>query len=444
MTFVSFILFWPSTQTTFLFHIFRHLIIIFLIYLALVIDPCFFTVFLALTSILNYSRSCNKRSLAALQISFAFGIWISLPYHNSEKKIDFYKYYSLRSIIPFIPFILDHYLVSKVGFASRLTDLAFPILFSGFNLFSSNIDPLGIIIHPSIFCRDYPDFTYLPLRYGSPSFLIFFIGILVVLTSRWQSTKVIPQFFFTLIFKIIPFLIFIVYFSDYFYKKKSYLVSIQGISINNNLKCNDFINLLKNNSFVDILTINNNINNCSNFDLNIIKNYSSSKNLIIGNFNNVILIFGSKIYKNLNYFNESLGRFLILSNRNFYYEKEYFNYDADFLITLNGLIEDEIFGYPKMTSSLISQTTGTNRIHISNIGPSFYCDSNGHFQYIENNQSFYHSLKVTPNFFSYSKERRIIFLFITYISTLIVFIMLFFPIRILKRVSSSMSMINLK
>jgi len=444
MTIVSVFLFYPSAaHPSVIFHIFRHAIIVGFIYLAMVIDPCVFTIFLAILSIIEYSRKCNKRSLAALHITITVGIWLSSP-PSDLRPLRYVLLLLIRTSIPFMAILLDYHIIKKIGLTSRLTDLVFPFVLTGSVQLVSILDPMGIAFHPSSYCHDYPDFNFVPLRFGNASVLVFLISFLVVSTSRWRNTHVFPQVMFKFVFLVVPTLIFMVYFARLFWERNNQVYAFQGFSSSYS-NCSSFINKLSSlNGVPHVVSVSKVEQKCTQEEEAIINAFTKASVVIIAHIRNDIHVFLNGTSTSFSIANDSIirfgsqiGRFTVLVDRQFLKESVFTKYDSDIIVSLAGRKNDEMNDFPKKTAPVITQTTGANLFHISLDGSSFFCNSYGYFAFVERiSESFMHTTKISLNQFSYSKIRYLSALIFSTIMPIPFLLLSFMPTHIIEKVSA--------
>ena len=165
-------LFFPdSADASVVFHGARHAVIVGLVFLALRATPGIFALFLALLSVLEYTRHSRARVLATVHVCVCLAFWLAARPTKSVPGAPpfFLRRLVFRSSVIFAPFVVDKVLVEKVGLAPAITDLLFPLAMGAANEVLSLVDPLGIAVNLGSLCCDYPEVTFVPLRFGGLS-----------------------------------------------------------------------------------------------------------------------------------------------------------------------------------------------------------------------------------------------------------------------------------
>jgi hypothetical protein len=406
---VTWVLFYPELRTPLSFHLCRHLFLVLFVFLAVRADPCFFSVFLALLSVLDYTRRTSSRWLPTTYLSVFVGFYLGA--HLSASLL---PWTVVRSLFLFAPFVFDRFFVKRVGFSPVLTYFAFPVVLAASNYLLSLIDPLGIATNIASFCNDYPDFTFLPLRFGGAPVLVAFVGLLAALTSRWRSTRTLPKFVFMLLFKGIPTLTVIIW-GGRWLGAPSRVVRIGGVVANATASCGSVVSALsdlaKSNQIVGLAGV---LRNCSDADWTKIVPPEGGCIIAADDENVIAFQRGGKIVKmahqeiegsqNALFLNSAVGRLLILTDRQIFHTKCYTARDADVIVSVHGREDDEVGHLPLKNSMIVSQSTGASRLHFSAFADSFLVSADGHAVYTEEFQAeaiytFVHSVKLAPTAF---------------------------------------------
>ena len=416
---VGYFLFYPETPHPSLpFHISRHLFIIFLTYLTFVLDPSFFTVFFLILSILEYTRKGHLRAKILLYCTLLFANRLFFKIQSKNQFIISAITPIIRTTILYIPFILDSILYEKVNFTKRETDLVFPILLRVCSFILTEIDPHGIAVHISSYCSDYPDFSFLPLRFAGPNFLVFIISFVACICSRWKSTHYLPRSVTKAIFKLIPILIVFVFFGRFFWEAGSDNITISGFT--DNLKCSEIAKMFTSKAINSNITVfGSPVSDCSQRDLQTLRDHSDN-NLIIIDVNGTLAFKDGKEYRKqgrspflVGSGNSSLSA-LILNGDDILRMNSYLEKDADLIISFDCSEDIEKRGYPERTATFVAQTTGAHRLHIgktykkgnNDYRLSFLVNAAGHTIFREISNKFTHSTKLAKNVFYFAKIRQ--------------------------------------
>lgn len=421
MDIVGFVFFSPKgSNHFFVFHFFRYICIVALVYLSLVINPCFFTVFLSLLSILQYSRYINTKGFIYLIYVLFLSMYISIPRKLYSNSSEYLLDIALRVFCVYIPLVFDHYCLKSLKIPSKLQDFVFPILYTGMCFVNQYLHPYGVLSHPAVYCQDYPIFSFIPLRITGVSFLAFFISYLVSIASKWKSTEVLPSKFPNLLFVILPCSIAIVYCIKYVTTKREYQLTVIGHPYID--KCINIINKTKDfRSKHDIVVVGSDLH-CTNDEIESIADFARTVGTFIVFYTNETFIIAinssgyinkfkyvrsinerSLVFNRLEVFEPKLshdkfGDALILTGRNMYSESCYSYYPADILITLLPDLYDEKYDLPLFSSTIVSQRMGAYRFHVSKDHTSFITSSTGNKIFTEHGtDSFIHSIAYRKN-----------------------------------------------
>jgi hypothetical protein len=423
---VSWAIFYPqTTRDTIAFHIVRHILIIGFVFLAIRADPCFFTIFLAMLSILEYSRHASSRSLVTLHLCLCFGYW--LAWRHTKNLPGAPKFFLVRTIARatafFIPFMLDHYLVKKISATPVITDFAFPMVMGAFNQLLARFDPLGVAADLASFCNDYPDFTFLPLRIGGSAFMVVFVSFLVTAASRWRSTRFFPRSVLTILLKVIPTVIVLVYFARFTILFPSRVENVGGVIANSEANCSVVIDALEESARLNrIVGLGGYLQNCTDSDFDRLKTASSSFNsyVFVSDVSKIWAIEPNGRCQTLSnretnkwrflgtfekplLVNSSVGRILVLTGRQILREEYSTLFDAEIILSISGREVDELQHLPMKTAMIVSQTTGASRLHVSGVSDSIMLSGAGHvafheeFEPVDGIRTFSHSVKIATN-----------------------------------------------
>ena len=434
---VSYALFYPETPHPPLpFHITRHIFLLLIMYLALIFDQSFFTVFFLILSALEYVRKGHLRARIFLFFTLLFGLTFFFPLDKSFSFFNSILIYLLRTVTLYLPFFLDSVLYDKIKFTKRTTDFVFPVLFTFSSFIMSKLDPTGIGAHAATFCTDYPDFSFLPLRFAGPSFLVFIISYIASACSRWRSTRFLPRYVIKFVFKVIPLLIVFVFFGRFYWDKERKDFTISAFT--SPIQCDEIPQFLDSKiKPSELIIFGGNISKCSDQTLQMIKDRSHNS-LILMNINDVTAFNNGDIItrNNLNPFvvNRTF-RYLVLTGSQIIDGNAYLAANADIIVTFGCKDEFEKNGYPERTATILAQTIGAHRLHISHTETkgydktktSFLINAAGDIIFKENSDFFHHTTKLAPNVFVYIKEREFILDSIIIISSIIAIIIVFRP-----------------
>ena len=423
---LGWILFWPEKgNKSIVFHAFRQCILMLLFFLSFVVNPSLFCVYLLLVSLIEYTRRCQLIHLLILFFFVTFSTWFAgfliQPFSNNfYPKISIYDL--LRGVFIFTSVVLDRLTAKRFSLTSRFTLFSFPILLATSFQFLSNVDHLGLSIHISSFCNDYPDITLFPLIFFGPAGLTFMIGFLASYTSYWRSMKFPTNFVSFLLFKVLPITIFSVSIANTLFKQKELTATISVIQnfnqndtihtfklINEQLKGHpsktDFL-LVELPIYIDFTELNNEIvkinkiqkklgdsllmfsfidyktnseklycvseNSIEEYDA---KHHKKSKLPFITSFEKVLTV------------DTKLGKTGIMTGRDVFFTEFLASDSFDFLITFGGSEYDEkSFAYER-SGPLISQMTGAARFHASAYASTFLIRGNGKSLFIDTSSS---------------------------------------------------------
>jgi hypothetical protein len=446
MSAVAWIVFYPELRTPLSFHIFRHLILILFIFIAIRADPCFFSVFLALLSLLDYTRRTSSRWLPTTYFSVFVGFCLS---SHSPSIWTF-----VRSLFLFVSVLFDRFFVKKVGLSRVITDFAFPVVFGVCNQILTHMDPLGIATNVASFCNDYPDFTFLPLRIGGAPFLDAFIGFLAALTSRWRSTRTLPKSVFTILFKLIPTLTVMISIGRWL-GEPARVVRIGGVVADASAPCGEIVEaLLDLGHGNDIVGLGGLLRNCSDSELARLKAQRSA--FIFASDEERVLVLtqtGGIETMSLDpsapgtrpvFLKSPIGRVRVLTDRQILHPEHYTSMDADLIISVHGQEEDELAHLPLKNAMIVSQSTGAARLHFSAFSDSFLVNADGHALFTEEFQQtavyrFTHSVKIAPNAIGWCALRTQIAEFVIFAAGALTVIGALFPKSVLVSISRLLS-----
>jgi hypothetical protein len=455
---VAWIVFYPELRTPLSFHFFRHFFLVLFIFIAIRADPCFFSVFLAILSILDYTRRTSSRWLFPTYLSISAGFYLGA---HLSPGLSFVTWTFIRSTFLSLPFLFDRFFVRKVGLSRIITDFAFPVVLAACNQLGTRIDPLGIATNIASFCNDYPDFTFLPLRIGGAPFLVAFIGFLAALTSRWRSTRTLPKSVFTILFKLIPTLTVMIYVGRCL-GAPSRVIHIGGAVAAADTSCGAIVTALSDlTKLNDVIGLGGILRNCTENDIGKLTLPHSS--YIFASDNHTVFAFGPNgtvstmasaeigaglrgRYSEPLFLDTPIGRILVLTDRQILRTEYYTAVDADLIVSVHGLAGDELNHLPLMNAMVVSQATGATRIHFSAFADSFLVNADGHAGFTEEFQeeavyTFSHAVKVAPNAIGGCRLRTQIAEFAILGAGVVTVIGAFFPRSVLLSISRVMSSI---
>ena len=420
-------LFFPdSADASVVFHGARHVVIVLLMFLALRATPGIFALFLALLSVLEYTRHSRARVLATVHVCVCLAFWLAA---RPTKSAFFLRRLVFRSSMIFAPFVLDKVLVEKVGLAPAITDLLFPLAMGAANEVLSLVDPLGIAANLGSLCCDYPEVTFVPLRFGGLSLVTMLVAFAAVVASRWRSTRYLRRWIFPTMFKVAPVLMVAVYFGRYATATRGKLMNVVGVVVAPGTTCARAVSeaekVVKTSGIVGVSGV---LENCTAGDVERLQRmateagawvfFADSEAVFAMDPVHGVKTLASKETKKWlrRYFEAPLlidsdfGRIEVLTGRQIIREEYYTWHDADLIVSVSGKEFDEADGLPIKNAMIVSQTTGASLLHVSSVAESFFTESDGHFAFIDEHQdkpvrTFRHTVMVHKNVFVWCSTR---------------------------------------
>ena len=453
--------FWPeSSKKKPFFHIYRHLIIVFLSILAIYFLPSILTFFLLVLSSIEYTRNARYKPLFVFFITFSVSICICselfIPKFATHKP-RMIVYDLLRSTVLFLVGVFDRLTVKRFGASSFIATISFPVLAAGCSELLSSFDRLGIATHVSSFCEDYPEVTFIPQRFLGPAGLIMTIAFLANSVAQWHRTRVVPRYVTSVAFRTISVILFIFYSYQYFRHKDvqfmniSLIYNIDDIARINKTtdlfvvvnplivnKTNQLIELSKKRSAIIAFSFYDMKENES-FDINTYENNATQYLSVVSSNGKVLSREIKKDFKEIIPVRIFLKDMLVLNTENRrigfivgreMYKPEYFTAkDIDLLVTFGNSLYDEECMLSLRTAKIVSQMIGATRIHGS-LYMSYGMNSNGKLIFMTKDQnSDPISLKVTRNPFFWNGIRFLIIGYIIIIISILIVLINLLPMR---------------
>ena len=459
-------LFFPdSADASVVFHGARHAVIVGLVFLALRATPGIFALFLALLSVLEYTRHSRARVLATVHVCVCLAFWLAARPTKSVPGAPpfFLRRLVFRSSVIFAPFVVDKVLVEKVGLAPAITDLLFPLAMGAANEVLSLVDPLGIAVNLGSLCCDYPEVTFVPLRFGGLSLVTMLVAFAAVAASRWRSTRYLRRWIFPAVFKVAPVLMVAVYFGRHATATRGKLVNVGGVVVAPGTTCSRAIaeaeKVVRRGGIVGVSGV---LGNCTDGDVERLQKMATEAGAWVFFADSEVVFavdpargvktLASKETKNWLrrcfeaplLVHSDFGRIQVLTGRQIIREEYYTWHDADLIVSVSGKEFDEVDGIPIRNAMIVSQTTGASLFHVSSVAESFFTESDGHFAFIDEHQdkpirTFRHTVMVNKNVFLWCSTRMRAVRFATIFAGAVVVMLSLMPRSVVIAVSASFS-----
>ena len=430
---LSWVLFWPETrEKSVVFHVFRHLCIVMMVLLATRVHPSFFTVYLALVCLIEYSRRSKLSGLLGLYFTITFALCLLGVLNGhfmsaaSPRALvaDFLGSISLYAVVA-----LDHLTVKRFGIASLISTLSFPLLTAGSCEFLGVMDPCGIAHHLSVLCDDYPAFTLPLFRLFGSGGAIFFVAFLAAYTSHWRVMKLVPRLLSVLLFQVLPILVMVMAVTRYFIPQNKWFVDI-GLVMNTS-KFLAQSSIPHRDMYVVMEAASNNITESfvrmatavgsvvafryalgNDTYVAVALPNSTVQYSRVSDYRKRILPIRFRLEEML-VINSRMGRIGFLVGREMFKPEYFTSHDVDLLVTFGGVARDEQSGVAKRSARMISQMTGAYMLHASSIFQCFALNSDGTYQFVDyvneadNSEVRDYSIKLTRNSWKWNGIRFI-------------------------------------
>jgi hypothetical protein len=432
---VTWVLFWPETRDrSILFHLFRQGCIFFFIFFALCVHRSLFSVFLMLFSLIEYSRRAQFQALFGLYFTIVaasvFSSYSSAPYVPSDVPARSILWFFIRGLVFFVAIVFDHLTAKRFGITSIVATIAFPILVAGAFAVLIVLDPLGIAIHLSSLCPDYPDFTFLFRLFG-PTGTTFLLAFFSAHALRWRITRLVNRVMVTLILEILTVLVVGIALYRWFCpasftfmnaivvcKSADFLRSKPGkadlIVVNqpipepyNGPQPQRFVDLAKTTGAVVVFAYGNHsetwLSVISPDDDFVWRRKTSPASTT---FPRIFL----KDITSVKWQGRTIG---VCYGREMLGPEFFTSKDMDLLVTFGGSDWDEGAGLPMRAARMTTQMTGASRLHVSAFGQSFAMTGDGGLQFVDDRRdvelvSREYRVKVVSNWWKWNGGRFLI------------------------------------
>lgn len=450
MSFTSYVIFWPKTgNRSFLFHFVRCFFLLLLALILLDIYPSMFSLYIFILSLIEYTRRCSRRALFLLYIIINSSMYLCEKVFFSDFRNRSFSNDLLRSTYFFTGLVLDRITCKRFSLASYVALFSFPVILTAYSEILSIIDNFGYAAHMSSFCTDFPDLTFIILKFLGPGGVCFFVSFLAGYTSNWRITRVSVKMLSILLFQILPFCIIVIYVIKFYQNKEVHKIKV-ALMFNNDSKTINYddinhyssksnlivfgytlsinhnkINEMMKNITVPIIIYNNEYNN--GYFIYVLKRGNITKHQVIRQQKTIFPILSSFI--DMPTLDINGARIGVLADRESYYSRNFASVDVDMMITLCSPKYDEKLRVPVRTSRLITQTTGAARLHVSRYSDTFYMNNEGYFQLIDTyvNESRVYQLLYTKNMLKFVSFRTVFLHWLAFIPLLIVILLDFLP-----------------